>query len=158
MLTKSNDEIAVLFMPDLAEKNITADLAEVTRIVGLVKQRANFVHDLWEQSSYFFEAPTAYDEKAVKKRWKADSYDQMTELRNVLQGIDDFSAANTEEVVKAWIEEKQYGMGLIMNAFRLLIVGELKGPHLFDITDVIGKEETLSRIDHGLELIGKKEA
>jgi len=157
MLGKSDVEIAELFMPVLAEKSVEAGFAEVTQIVGLVKDRANFVHELWDQSYFFFSAPTEYDPKAVKKRWKAGSFDQMKELRQVLDSIEDFSAENTEQIVKQWVEEKEYGLGMIMNAFRLLIVGALKGPHLFDIISIIGKEETLKRIENGLSLIGKKE-
>ena len=99
-----------------------------------------------------------YDAKAVKKRWKANSYDLMVELKEVLVALDDFSSANAENAVKQWIEAKEYGMGAVMNAFRLIIVGALKGPHLFDITEQIGQEETLERIDQGLMEIGRKEA
>ena len=158
MLNKSDAEIAELFMPILKEKGIDANFEIVTQIVGLVKERANFVHELWDQSGFFFSAPESYDPKAVKKRWKADSFDQMNELKVVLEGIDDFSSEHTEQVVKLWVEEKQYGLGMIMNAFRLLIVGALKGPHLFDIISLIGKDETLLRIDRGLEVLGKKDA
>jgi glutamyl-tRNA synthetase len=157
MINKSDTEVAELFMPVLAEKSIEAGFEEVTQIIGLVKERANFVHDLWDQSYFFFEAPDSYDPKAVKKRWKAASFDQMTELKTVLESMDDFSSENTETVVKQWAEEEEYGLGMIMNAFRLLIVGALKGPHLFDIISIIGKEETLNRINKGLEVIGKKE-
>ena len=153
MLGKSDAEIAELFMPVLVDKSVEAGFTEITQIIGLVKDRANFVHELWDQSYFFFSAPTEYDSKAVKKRWKAGSFDQMTELHQVLDSIEDFSADNTEQIVKQWVEEKGYGLGMIMNAFRLLIVGALKGPHLFDITAIIGKEETLNRIDNGLEII-----
>ncbi|NOY51631.1 MAG: glutamate--tRNA ligase, partial [Chlorobi bacterium] len=95
--------------------------------------------------------------KAVKKRWKANSFDMMNELKTILANIDDFEANNIEVVVKQWIEEKEYGMGAVMNAFRLLIVGALKGPHLFDIISSIGQEETLERIDQGLHELGRKE-
>lgn len=157
MINKSDTEVAELFLPVLAEKSIEAPFEEVTQIVGLVKERANFVHELWDQSYFFFEAPDSYDPKAVKKRWKAASFDQMTELKTVLESMDDFSSENTETRIKQWVEEKEYGLGMIMNAFRLLMVGALKGPHLFDIISIIGKEETLNRINKGLEVIGKKE-
>ena len=156
LVKKNDDELAQLFIPVLKEKGIEANQEKVAQIVGLVKERANFVNELWSQSFFFFETPTAYDPKAIKKRWKADSYNQMEELSSVLASLDDFSAANTEAVVKQWVEEKEFGLGMIMNAFRLLIVGALSGPHLFDIISIIGKEETLNRIKTGREIIGRK--
>lgn len=153
---KSNQELARAFMPVLLEKNIVADLDYVEKVVSLVKERVDFVHELWDQSSFFFIAPGEYDEKAVKKRWKQSSYDQMMELKEVLEKIDPFDAEHTEKAVKQWIEEKEYGMGAVMNAFRLLIVGALKGPHLFDIIALLGQEETLMRIQTGLHELGSK--
>jgi len=97
----------------------------------------------------------SYDQDAVKKRWKEDSASLLTELRSVLNNLTDFTAAATEPVVKAWIEEHGYNTGAIMNAFRLLIVGALRGPHMFDIISWIGKEETLKRIDTGIALLNK---
>jgi len=157
LVDKSNEELAQLFRPILDEKNINPGQKDIPYIIGLVKERVNFVQELWEQSSFFFLAPEEYDSKTVKKRWKTDSFTQMTELKNVLVQIDEFTSENTERTVKNWIEQKEYGMGMVMNAFRLLIVGAAKGPHLFDIIAVIGKEETLKRIDLGLNILGKKE-
>ncbi len=157
LTAKSNEELAELFMPILEEKNIDPGDKDVPFIVGLVKERVNFVQELWEQSSFFFKAPEEYDPKTVKKRWKTNSFNQMTELKSILESVDVFTSENTETAVKQWIEEKEYGMGAVMNAFRLLIVGAPKGPHLFDIIAVIGKEETLARIDRGLKILGKKE-
>ena len=157
MIRKSNRELAELFMPILREKGIIADSGFVEKVVALVKERAHFVHELWEQGDFFFRPPENYDPKAVKKRWKQASYDQMTELKALLAGVDDFSSENTEAVVKKWIEEKGYGLGAVLNAFRLLVVGALKGPHLFDIIALIGQEETLSRLERGLHELGKKE-
>lgn len=149
----SNKEIANIFYPMLEEKDVDVNIEYVETVVGLVKERVNFVKELWEQSFFFFKAPVEYDEKVVKKRWKEDSPVLMTELVDVLKNIDDFSAHNQEEVVKAWIESKGYHLGNIMNAFRLAVVGESKGPHMFDITATIGKEETLSRIERAIREI-----
>lgn len=149
----SNKEIANIFYPMLEEKGVDVNIEYVETVVGLVKERVNFVKELWEQSFFFFKAPVEYDEKVVKKRWKEDSPVLMTELVDVLKNIDDFSAHNQEEVVKAWIESKGYHLGNIMNAFRLAVVGESKGPHMFDITATIGKEETLSRIERAIREI-----
>ncbi len=156
MLRKSNAELTALFLPMLREKGIMADAAYVEKVISLVKERAHFVHELWEQADFFFQAPETYDPKAVKKRWKQASYDQMLALKELLAGLDDFSSENTETAVKKWLEEKGYGMGAVLNAFRLLIVGALKGPHLFDIIALIGQEETLRRMETGLHILGKK--
>ena len=153
--SKSNEEIADLFKSFLVGKNIKVDLATVTKIVGLVKERANFVTEIWNQANFFFEAPTSYDEKTVKKRWKDESPKQMTELIEVLTNIDDFSVENSEKIVIDWITSKEYNMGGVLNAFRLAIVGEGKGPHMFDITAVLGKEETIVRLKRAIENIRK---
>ncbi len=150
---KSNEEIADLFAPVLAAHGVEAPKEKVVRIVSLVKERVNFVKELWDQASFFFVAPVSYDEKVVKKRWKAESPEQMTELAGVLEAIEDFSAENTETIVKGWIEQKGYHLGNVMNAFRLAIVGESKGPHMFDITEVLGKDESVARIRKAVETI-----
>ncbi len=157
LIKKSNSELAEAFMPILKEHHVLADKEFVTQVVALVKERATFVKDLWNQSFFFFVRPEEYDPKAVKKRWKPASFQQMTELKELLLNTDPFTASHTEEVVKKWIEENEYGMGMVMNAFRLLIVGALKGPHLFDIIALLGQEETVERIANGLQALGKKE-
>ena len=144
-------------MPIVKEKNITVSTEKLTKIIGLIKERANFIADFWEQSYFFFVTPTSYEEKAVQKRWKENTPVQMTELMQVLEGIDDFSSSNQEVVVIKWIEEKGYGMGAVMNAFRLALVGAAKGPHLFDITEIIGKEETIARLRRAVVMLNKKE-
>ncbi|MEJ2593564.1 MAG: glutamate--tRNA ligase [bacterium] len=156
LMQKSDDEVAALYQPILKKKGITYDPDKITVIVSMVKERVSFIEELWDQTDFFFRAPESYDPVAVKKRWKEPSYEQMEELITILSGIEDFSARTTEETVKSWIAEKEYGMGVVMNAFRLLIVGALKGPHLFDIISILGQEETLNRLDRGLEVLGKK--
>ena len=110
--------------------------------------------DLWDQSAFFFAAPIEFAEKDVKKRWKEDTATLLTELIGVLEGISDFTSKPSEDIVIGWITEKGYHMGNVMNAFRLTVVGECKGPHMFDITELIGKEETIARIKAGIEKIG----
>jgi glutamyl-tRNA synthetase len=150
---KSVEEIADLFYPVLVEHNISADKQKVKKVVQMVRERVNFVHELWEQAFFFFVAPTEYAEAAVKKRWKTQSAEQMQELVSLLETINDFSSENTEEIVKAWIASKEYGMGAVMNAFRICLVGDSKGPHLFDITGIIGKEETIKRLKRAVEVL-----
>lgn len=151
--TKPNEEIAVIFLKILKEKGIESDAVQVTKIVSLVKERVNFVNELWDQSAFFFVAPTEYDTKTVQKRWKTETPIQMTELIDVLKNIDDFTPENTEEIVKEWITLKEYNLGGIMNAFRLSVVGEPKGPHMFDIIAIIGRDETIGRIKRAVNNI-----
>lgn len=153
ILAKDNKEVAGLFLPVLEQHNIDAPIDKVVTVVGLMKGRVSFVKELWEQCKFFFVAPAGYDEKTVKKRWKEESAAQMTELMTVLEAIDNFSIENQETVVMKWIEDKGYNTGLIMNAFRLTLVGEGKGPHMFDITAVLGKEETLARMKRAIEAL-----
>ncbi len=152
--SKSVEEIADLFQQILIDKGIDVELEKVQKIVSLVRERANFVNELWSQSSFFFIAPESYDEKTVQKRWKAETHEQMLELCEVLSGIEIFSAENTEEIVKQWITDKEYNLGGVMNAFRLSVVGESKGPHMFDITAVIGKDDTIKRLKKAVEILG----
>ncbi len=152
---KNNSEIAGKFLQVLKEKNIAVDILKVEKVTGLVKERVQFVSELWDQANFFFEAPKSYDPKTVKKRWKENTPALMLELSEILEAIDDFSSTNTEEKVKDWIEKKELSMGGVMNAFRLCIVGESKGPHMFDIIEVIGKEETLTRLKTGIQNIKK---
>ena len=125
---------------------------KLTTIVSLIKERANFVSDFWELSEYFFQAPTTYDEKAAKN-WKEETPDLMRRLIEVINSIDDFSSMNIENTVKNWMTENEIGMGKIMQPFRLSLVGALKGVHLFDIMAVIGKEETISRIEKAIKML-----
>ena len=150
----SDTDLAKLFAPILAEHgHADSDMETVARIVALVKGRINFVKDLWDQSKFFFEAPQAYNEKDVRKRWKEGTAEIMGELITVLEGIEDFTSAPSEKIVLDWIASKEYHLGNVMNAFRLTVVGECKGPHMFDITEILGKEETIKRIRQGIEQI-----
>ena len=152
---KPDTDIAALFLPVLVQRGVDTSSEYVTKVVALVKERVSFVEELWNQSSFFFVAPTSYDEKTVKKRWKEESPSQLAELADILKNIDDFSSSHQEEVVKNWIETKEYHLGNIMNAFRLAVVGESKGPHMFDITALIGKDETVGRIESAIQRIEK---
>jgi glutamyl-tRNA synthetase len=149
-LIKQNDEdLAKDFAPILYEKEIDVDYTTLTKIVSLIKERAHFVTEFWELSDFFFVAPTAYDEKA-SKNWKAETPALMEELISVLEEITDFTSVNIETIVKDWMTKNEIGMGKVMQPFRLSLVGALKGPHLFDIVEVIGKQETISRIQKAI--------
>ncbi|MCR4602252.1 MAG: glutamate--tRNA ligase [Prevotella sp.] len=154
MLKKSAEEIARLFEPDCRAHGVQDSLERITQVVAMMKDRVSFVKELWPLCSFFFEAPTVYDEKTVKKRWKEESGAQLTELMAVLEGLDDFSLAHQEEVVHAWIEQQGYKLGNIMNAWRLTLVGEGKGPGMFDISAFLGKEETIARMRRAIAKLG----
>ena len=143
---KTDAELALLFSVILKNKKINSSESYVEKVVSLIKERAVFVKDFWSLSSYFFKTPEDYDEKASKKQWKEGTSVLMNELIIVLASIDDFSSKTIEETVKSWISSKEIGFGKIMQPLRLAIVGEMKGPHLFDIIDMIGKDEAVLRI------------
>lgn len=153
ILRKSNEEIARLFAPIVANNGVDESMERITKVVSMMKDRVSFVKELWPLCSFFFIAPLEYDEKTVKKRWKADSAKVMTELAEVLEGIDDFSEEGQEPIVMKWVEEKGYKLGDVMNAFRLALVGIGKGPGMFDISAFLGKEETLARLRKAVEVL-----
>ena len=165
---RTNEELAQMFLPTLQAKGIeNADLEMVAKVIGLTKERVNFVPELWEQTNFFFVAPTEYDEKSLKKRWKEDSPRHMEELLSVLENVSETDWHTTyettddngntitrwhlDDVVMPWIAEKEYGVGIVMNAFRICLVGAARGPHIWNITDVLGKEETLKRVHNALK-------
>ena len=149
-----NEQLAQLFKPVLEANGISgySDLY-ITRVVSMVKDRINFVRDLWDQAQYFFVAPTEYEAKAVKKRWKEDTPQLLNNLIDHLNTLEDFSCAAAEASVIGWITDNGYHMGNVMNAFRLTVVGDCKGPHMFNITELLGKEETIARVRRGIENI-----
>ena len=156
LMATDDAALAELFKPVLAEHVDVAQFTDeyIAEAVGTVKNRINFVKDLWTNAAFYFQAPVEYAPKDVKKRWKEDTPKLMGELITVLEGIADFSdAAATEATVMAWIKGNEYHMGNVMNAFRLTVVGECKGPHMFEITRLLGKEETIARIKRGVEAI-----
>ena len=152
-LVKKNDaDLAKSFAPIVAEKGITVSENNLAKIVSLIKERADFVSEFWELSDFFFVAPTSYDEKA-KKNWKEETPALMQELISVLGEITDFTSLNIETIVKDWMTKNEIGMGKVMQPFRLSLVGALKGPHLFDIVELIGKEETINRIEKAISTL-----
>ena len=154
ILKKSDAEIAKQFAPIVANNGVDATMERVQTVVHLMKDRVNFVQELWPLCSFFFIAPTEYDEKTVKKRWKDYSGQQMAELSKVLGDIEDFSIEGQEPIVMKWVEDKGYKLGDVMNAFRLALVGIGKGPGMFDISSFLGKEETLRRLHTAIEILG----
>ena len=155
LMRKSEEEVGKDYQAWLkAEKNIDVDLAFATKVSGLVKDRVNFVKELWDQSFFFFEAPTEYDPVTVKKRWKENSAEMMGKAAEFINGIEDFSAENIDKVLNEWITGNEYNMGLVMNGLRLMLVGAGKGPHIHEILALLGKEEALKRIEAGVKVLG----
>ena len=153
---RSNEELAEQFMPILASRLSPNSLIAlspdvVAKVIGLTKDRVNFVSELWDQVNFFFVAPTEYDEKSLKKRWKEDSPKHITEMLALLEAHEDWSAEGLDNLIMPWIAEKEYGVGIVMNAFRICLVGAARGPHIWNITDVLGKDETLRRVRTALE-------
>ncbi len=140
-------------MPVLGDKNIDAKDYDVVKLVALVKERVSFVSELWGQLFFFFEAPETYDAKVVKKRWKGDVPAFMSELSSELQDVLDWNADNIKAVISSKIEEKGLGFGLVMNAFRLALVGGGFGPDLMTIAEILGKEETMQRVLKAVETL-----
>ena len=155
LMRKGDDELAELFMPILDEKVPGHNFSKeyVAKALGMVKGRVNFVGELWDQADFFFKAPEEYAPKDIKKRWKEETPRIMGELIEVLEGIDDMTSANAEKIVLDWIASKEYHLGNVMNAFRLAVVGACRGPHMFDITELMPKEEVIGRIRKATELI-----
>lgn len=158
---KPDAELAELFKPVLRRHGVDPEAfgdEYIARVVGLVKGRVNFTEELWDQANYFFAAPTEYSAKDVRKRWSAETPELMRTLAGMLEGAEDFAGAALEPMVMDWIRENGLHMGNVMNAFRLCLVGECRGPHIFEITDLIGREETLRRLRAGIERIKAEEA
>lgn len=153
---KSDNQLALEFREIVRAKGFHLDIGDIEKVIGLVKERVAFVKEIWQEADLFFKGPETYDQEAVRKRWKAETPGMLLELKKMLDDIDDFTPAGTEAAVKAWIESKGYDTGTIMNVFRLVVVGALRGPHMFDIISWIGKDETLKRIDRGVAVIGKQ--
>ena len=155
ILKKSKEEVGEEYLQWLEEeKGIKADKDYVIKVTGLVKDRVNFVKELWDQSFFFFEEPTTYDEVTVKKRWKENSAELMLKAKELILSIEDFSAENIEKVLNEWITSNELGMGLVMNGLRLMLVGAGKGPHIHEILELLGKEEAVKRIDKGVAVLG----
>lgn len=151
---KSDDDLAALFIPVLQQKQLPVSLAFIKKIAGMIKERLVFPRDFWEQSFYFFEAPASYDQQMVKKVWKEDTLQIITAIREIMNRTTDFDAVTLENLIRQYTEQHNLGFGRVVAPLRLLIVGSGMGPHLFDILEMIGKEDSLRRIDKGLEQLG----
>jgi glutamyl-tRNA synthetase len=155
LVARSDEKLARQYQKELKAKGITVEDTYVIKIVNLIKERAHFVSDFWEQSWFFFQSPKTYDPKVVKKRWKEHTPDLLAELKERFEALEDFNHDSMNKEVQDLIEAKEIGMGQIMNPLRLTLVGAGIGPGVFEIAELIGKEETLKRIQAGIDQIKK---
>lgn len=157
LLQKTDRELAQLFRPVLKANNVSVEGLEdswLEKVVSLIKERATFVSDFWQLSDYFFFKPERYNEKAVRKQWKAETPEILSQLNKFINDLEDFSSANIEMEVKSWISEKELSFGKVMPPLRLVLVGDMKGPHIFDIMEVIGKADSVERIHNAIKALG----
>ncbi|MCB0425069.1 MAG: glutamate--tRNA ligase [Mangrovimonas sp.] len=149
MQLQSDAHLAGLFQRSRPELT-SIDLGYIELVVTQIKERATFVNDFWELSSYFFIAPESYDEKAYGKAYKDDTPELMKTLMTVIKSINDFTVENTQTTIKGWITDSGIGFGKVMMPLRVALVGSLQGPDLFEIMYLIGKNETIKRIENTL--------
>lgn len=154
-MQKSDADLVSLFQKDLTDRGVQAENAYVEKVIGLVKERANFITDLYDLSEFFFQAPTTYDEKAVKN-WNIETIETLQQLNGILAQVTPFTATTIEPLVKEWSVEKGIGIGKIMQPLRISLVGAMKGPDVFAIAELLGKEEVLARIEHAIAFTSEK--
>ena len=150
---KTNEELAEYFIEDAKKDGVEVDKKRAAEICGLVKDRCHFSHDLWKESTYFFIAPDSYNEANVKKFWKEDSGKILMQAWEVIKDETDFSAKNLEDKLSAWINANGLNFGKVLNPMRLVLAGECKGPHIFDILEQLGKENVLKRLEKGVKIL-----
>jgi len=150
---KTDAALAELFLPLIRSKGVEVEEEKLEKIIALVKERVSFVSELWDQSSFFFERPSEYDPQVVKKRWKEHTPAMMNTLSGIISDINPFTAGQIEIPVKEAIETNGWGMGEVMNAWRLALVGASRGPGLFDIAEILGREEVIARMKLAVEQI-----
>jgi len=154
MRLQKNEELWNAFKVILNEKGITeANPKMGMEVIEMVKERCIFVTDFWDQAYFFFETPSEYNASVVKKRWKEQTPEQIKAIQTIFEESQTWEEKGLHDEVAAYIEKNELGFGAIMNALRLVIVGDSKGPDLFKIIELIGKEESLKRIKLALEKI-----
>jgi glutamyl-tRNA synthetase len=150
---KSKENLSEDLQIILKENGVEEEDSFVQQVCEQLKERSTFVKDMWEEGKYYFEAPTSYDEKTIRKKWKEETPKYMSELKEILAGLSDFSSENIEVEFKKYMEENKLGIGKVLPAFRVSLTGLGMGPSLFDIAALLGKEETIVRIETALNTI-----
>ncbi|MFO7658504.1 MAG: glutamate--tRNA ligase [Bacteroidales bacterium] len=155
LIKKNEKELAELFIPVLEKNKVEFNSLKIEKICSLLKERAYFINDFWKQGYFFFMQPTEYDQKVISKVWEKDSTPKlMTKILEIISPVQQFDAQTLKRVFETYIESNNLPFGKIMNPLRLLLVGTNIGPHLFDIMELLGKDETIKRIEKGLKKIG----
>ena len=150
---KSKEELSTELQLILKEHGLEAEGNFVQEVCDQLKERSTFVKDMWEEGKYYFISPTSYDEKTISKKWKEDTPKYIMELKNKIEGISDFTSENIENEFKSYLEKNELGMGKLLPAFRVCLTGVGIGPSLFDIASLLGKKETINRIETALNTI-----
>jgi len=151
--TKSKEELSTELQLILKENGIEAEDSFVQEVCDQLKERATFIKDMWVEGKYYFIPPTSYDEKTIRKKWKEDTPNFLSELKDKLAELSDFSSINIEKVFKTYLEEKELGMGRLLPSFRVSLTGLGMGPSIFEIASLLGKEETIKRMETALSTI-----
>ena len=154
MQEADESQVTKEFQKLLKEKEIMVEESYVKNVVSLIKERAVFVKDLWDQGYFFFISPTSFEPKDTKKAWKEGSAELMNELKTFLEGQENFETEQLQADVKNWIKSKEIGFGKVMMPLRLALVGALQGPDVYEIASYIGKQQTLSRLTKAIETLG----
>ena len=150
---KSNENLAEMLIPVLSAEGIEADLSYIASVCGLMKERATFIEDILTEGNYFFNSIETYDEKTVRKKWKEDTPQIMSDLTGILKGISDFNRTEIETKFSAYLNENEYGFGKVGPGFRLLVTGKGMGPSMFEICETLGKDKVISRMENGIEAV-----
>ena len=157
-LQKCSDErIAEMFLPQLKEHGIDAPMDYVVKVCGMMKERISFPSELWDQTHYFFVAPTEYDPKAVSKRWKPGMTTHMAKVIEILNTVPFQYDAIHQALLEDYIKGNELNMGQIMNSLRLAVVGTTVGPDMLTLVMTIGKAETIARVQRAIDTIGEIE-
>jgi glutamyl-tRNA synthetase len=150
---KTEMELSELFKPILKEKGVLASDEKILKVVSEVKERCQFVSEIWDQSSYFFVKPESYDAKTIEKRWLAETPEQLNAICEIFETVENWEQTLIKEAFSNFMNEKGWNFGAIMNPLRLCLVGGNVGPDLFKICEILGKEETISRIKVAIKKI-----
>ena len=145
-IKKSDQQLGELLLPLLKEKGVEADLGMAVRVCGMVKERCNFVSEIWDQSYFLFQAPVTYDEKIISKRWKEGVPEIMGEIAQFFKAVENWNASQIKEPFSLYVTDKGWNFGMVMNSLRLCLVGGSFGPDIFEICELIGQSETIERI------------
>jgi len=154
MQEQKNGALAKEYILILNEKlSVNIDIDYVSLVIGLIKERATFINDFWDLSHFFFIAPETYDEKASKKAFKDETPELMRELITIITSVENYTVENLQSSIKSWITNKEIGFGKVMMPLRLALVGALQGPDVFEIMLMLGKNETIKRIEKVVNML-----